>query len=166
MISSTEWQIQLVSLGSEWQFFATLTWDLRRMGNLWKRRHQVGNWLRQWAAREGTHEQRLPYVLRWEHGEIGGLPHCHALVGGFEARSVNLGRCFRQIHLWKPGIARVRLFEPGRAIGATAYMSKGKFSAQWTAGANHYELKKFGRVGEDSIYFSKRAREVMLQSVS
>jgi len=160
MITSTEWQIHLVR---NWQFFATLTWDPRRLGTMWKRRHQVGNWIRQWAAREGTHESRLLYVTRWESGETGGLPHAHLLVGGFQKRSVNLDRCFRQKNIWKHGTAQVRLFNPGQAIGAAAYLSKGKFSDYWAQGANVYEVKKFGKVGEDSIYFSRRAREVMLQ---
>jgi hypothetical protein len=154
MITSTEWQIHLVK---NWQFFATVTWDPRRLGTMWKRRHQVGNWIRQWAAREGTHESRLL------SGETGGLPHAHLLVGGFQKRSVNLDRCFRQKNIWKHGTAQVRLFNPGQAIGAAAYLSKGKFSDYWAQGANIYEVKKFGKVGEDSIYFSRRAREVMLQ---
>src|ERR1700688_119863 len=108
MITSTEWEIHLI--GQYLQFFATLTWDPRKLGTLWRRRHNVGNWIRQWASRERTHERILVYVIRWEFGETGGLPHCHLLIGGFERRSVNLDRCFRQKNIWKHGVAQVRLF--------------------------------------------------------
>ncbi len=56
-----------------------------------------------------------------------------------------------------------RVFDPGRLVGAAAYVTAGKNSAQYAQGANTYELKKFGRVGEDSIYVSRGAWERMLQ---
>jgi hypothetical protein len=31
----------------------------------------------------------LAFVVRWERGEIGGLPHCHILISRFPERSIN-----------------------------------------------------------------------------
>jgi L-amino acid N-acyltransferase YncA len=64
---------------------------------------------------------------------------------------------------WERGVSQVRLFDPGKALGSAAYMTKGKFSAYWAQGANAYEVRKFGQVSEDSIYVSRRAKERMLQ---
>lgn len=161
MESAAEWQIQ--TLAREWQFFATVTWDPRRLGSTWTRIHQVKQWLRRWASKGGISERYLLYVTRWEQGETGGLPHAHLLVGGFQERSVHLSACFAAKNTWKHGVAQVRLFNPGRTQGVAAYMSKGKFSAYWAQGANAYEVRKFGRVSYDSIYFSRHAEEMLRQ---
>ncbi len=156
-------------LVNHWQFFVSLTWA--SVGTKWKRRHQVKNWLRNWAARHGICESRLPYIIRWELGEIGDRPHCHLLVGGLPLTKDYVQECYRAEHFWKAGISDIRLFNPARAIGNAAYLSgmtgkKRKLSQQWASGANAYEIKKFGRVGEDSIYVSRQAWELMLQLTS
>jgi hypothetical protein len=158
MESSYEWQIKLIR---DWQYFATLTWDPRDLGTVWKRRNQVTYWLREVAQMGRTSEPKLTYVIRWEAGETGGLPHCHILIAGMTTTNP-LMIAFKARHAWKRGLSQVRLFDPGKAIGAAAYMSKGKFSAAWAQGANTYEVAKFGKVGEDNIYVSRKMAERML----
>src|SRR5947209_19307689 len=102
MITSIEWQIAV--LGREWQFFATVTWDPRKLGSVWKRIHHVRQWLRRWATKGGISERYLLYITRWEHGETGGLPHAHLLVGGFPIKAVYLGACFEAINTWQHGV--------------------------------------------------------------
>jgi hypothetical protein len=162
MESSYEWQIKLIR---DWQYFATLTWDPRDLGTVWKRRNQVTYWLREVAQMGRTSEPKLTYVIRWESGETGGLPHCHILIAGMTTTNL-LMIAFKARHAWKRGLSQVRLFDPGKAIGAAAYMSKGKFSAAWAQGANTYEVAKFGKVSEDSIYVSRKMAERMLQQRS
>jgi hypothetical protein len=121
--------------------------------------------LRKVSQLGGTSEHRLCYVTRWEEGELGGLPHCHILIAGLTLGNFRTS-CFAFKNIWKHGVAQVRLFDPGNALGAAAYMSKGRFSAAWAQGANGYEVAKFGKVGKenmDSIYISKRAQERMLE---
>lgn len=161
MESSWEWQIHL--LGDLWQLFATLTWDPRKLGNHRWRRNCVENWLRKVARLGGTSERYLFYITRWECGELGGLPHCHLLIGGMRVVKNWKSACFVTIHDWPHGIAQVRLFSPAKVLGVAAYMSKGKFSEAFAQGANNYEVKKFGRVDYDSIYISRAANEEMLR---
>jgi hypothetical protein len=158
--SSHEWQIKLIE---DWQFFATLTWNPHKdMGTLCKRRNDVMYWLRK-IAREGkTTEEKLCYVTRWESGELGGLLYCYFLIVELLINNY-WSCCFFFKALWEKGLSQVRLYNPGKALGAAAYMTKGKFSAAWAQGANGYEVAKFGSPVVDSIYFSKRARERMMQ---
>ncbi len=159
MESSYEWQIKLIR---DWQYFATLTWNPHvDMGTACKRRNHSTYWLREVARMGETSERQLTYVVRWESGELGGLPHCHILIAGMARATLRIA--FQAKNSWKRGVAQVRLFDPGQAIGSAAYMTKGKFSAVWAQGANSYEVRKFGQVGEDSIYFSRRMQERMLQ---
>jgi hypothetical protein len=163
MESSFEWQIKLIE---DWQFFATLTWNPHLdLGTVCKRRNHVTYWLREIARHGNTSEKRLCYVIRWESGELGGLPHCHILIAETTFRHFP-SACFVLKNTWKKGISQVRLYDPGKVIGMAAYMSKGRFSAAWAQGANNYEVAKFGKVGRenmDSIYISKRAQERMQQ---
>jgi hypothetical protein len=162
MEASFEWQIKLIR---DWQFFATLTWNPHDLGTPCRRINDLKKWLRKIAQIGKTSEAQLCYVTRWESGELGGLPHCHSLLTGMTFSNY-ITACFMLKNTWKHGVAQVRLYDPGKALGVAAYMSKGRFSAAWTEGANTYELRKFGRVGDenmDSIYVSRRAQERMLQ---
>jgi hypothetical protein len=162
MESSYEWQIKLIR---DWQYFATLTWDPRDLGTPWKRRNQVTYWLRKVAAMGQTTERKLTYIIRWERGEIGGLPHCHILVSGMTTTNL-LMIAFKARHAWTLGVSQVRLYDPGQALGNAAYMTKGKFSAAWAQGANTYEVAKFDKAGDDNIYVSRKMAERMLQQRS
>jgi hypothetical protein len=160
MESSYEWQIKLIR---DWQYFATLTWNPRDLGTMWKRRNQVTYWLRKVAQMGETTEKILTYIIRWESGETGGLPHCHILISGMMRTTNPLMIAFKMNDAWIRGVSQVRLFDPGKALGNAAYMTKGKFSAYWAQGANAYEVRKFGQVSDDSIYVSRRAQERMLE---
>jgi hypothetical protein len=87
--SATAWLLKLIV----WEFFCTLTWSSHARSCGRKRRTQVTCCLRYWArtVRPGVSDplRRLAFVVRWERGEIGGLPHCHVLISRFPERSIN-----------------------------------------------------------------------------
>ena len=151
--SATEWQLKLIV----WEFFCTLTWESRARSCVRKRREHVMRWLRYWArtVRPGVSHalEQLAYVIRWERGEIGGLPHCHVLISRFPLRSIHQSTCFAMIHTWKHGIAQVRLYDPYGPGDACKYLSKGRFSsAADCEGANTYGAREFyGRTGFTSV---------------
>src|SRR6476646_3776598 len=99
--SATEWQLKLIV----WEFFCTLTWSGRARSCARKRRTHVTRWLRYWArtVRPGVADPlgQLAFVIRWERGEIGGLPHCHILISRFPERSINPSTCFAMVNTWK-----------------------------------------------------------------
>ena len=110
--SATEWQLKLIV----WEFFCTLTWSGRAHSCGRKRRTHVTRWLRYWArtVRPAVADPlgQLAFVVRWERGEIGGLPHCHILISRFPERSINPSTCFAMVNTRKHGIAQVRLYDP------------------------------------------------------
>jgi hypothetical protein len=149
--SATEWQLKLVV----WEFFCTLTWSGRARSCLRKRRTHVTRWLRYWArtVRPAVADplNKLAFVIRWERGEIGGLPHCHILISRFPERSINPSTYFAMVNTWKHGISQVRLYDPYGPGDVARYLSKGRFSSAADCGrANTYELRKFHRA--DWIY--------------
>jgi hypothetical protein len=147
--SATEWLLKLIV----WEFFCTLTWDSRARSCVRKRRLHVTRWLRYWARTVGKQPDELAFVIRWERGEIGGLPHCHILISRFPEPSLNPSTCFAMKNTWKHGFAQVRLFNPYAEGDVARYLSKGRFSsAADCEGANTYELRKFNRA--DWIYIS------------
>jgi hypothetical protein len=101
--SATEWQLKLIV----WEFFCTLTWSGRARSCGRKRRTHVTCWLRYWArtVRPGVAGSlgQLAFVIRWERGEIGGLPHCHILISRFPERSINPSTCFAMVNTWNEG---------------------------------------------------------------
>jgi hypothetical protein len=99
--SATGWLLKLIV----WEFFCTLTWSSQARSCGRKRRAHVTRWLRYWArtARPGVADPlaHLAFVVRWERGEIGGLPHCHILISRFPERSINPSTCFAMKNTWK-----------------------------------------------------------------
>jgi hypothetical protein len=95
--SATEWQLKLIV----WEFFCTLTWSGRARNCVRKRRTHVTRWLRYWArtARPSVADplEQLAFVIRWERGEIGQLPHCHILIARFPERSLIRARVSRSM---------------------------------------------------------------------
>ena len=82
--SATEWMLKLIL----WEFFCTLTWSSRRARScVRKRRTHVTRWLQYWARTVHPEVadplEQVAFVIRWERGEIGGLPHCHILISRF-----------------------------------------------------------------------------------
>src|SRR6266481_4403628 len=97
--SATEWLLKLIV----WEFFCTLIWNSRARSCGRKRRTHVTRWLRYWArtVRPAVADPlgHLAFVIRWERGEIGGLPHCHILISRFPERSINPSTCFAMEHM-------------------------------------------------------------------
>jgi hypothetical protein len=106
--------------------------------------------------------EQLAFVIRWERGEISGLPHCHILISRCPQGSINPSTCFAMKNTWKHGLADVRLFNPYLGDGCK-YISKGRFStAADCESANTYELRKFNRA--DWLYISPGAWAAMRQA--
>jgi hypothetical protein len=171
METALEWQLRLIT----WEFFVTLTWDSRRLGTPRTRWKQAMRWLTAWAKREHVEPDDLDVVVRGERGEVGEWPHYHLLLARFPQQAVSLSRCFAQAWQWnhsatpdhvatckgcRYGIAQIRLYSPAR--NAASYMSKGRFSAEWSREANKYELRKFDSA--DFVYISPRAFQSMEES--
>jgi hypothetical protein len=91
----------------------------------------VTRWLRYWArtVRPGVADPlgHLAFAVRWERGEIGGLPHCHILISRFSEQSINPSTCFAMKNTWKHGIAQVRLYDSYAPGDVSRYLSKGAF---------------------------------------
>src|SRR5438552_18887591 len=87
--SATEWQLKLIV----WEFFCTLTWESRARNCVRKRREHVTRWLRYWGrtVRPGVSHalEELAYVIRWERGRNGGLPHCRIWPSRFRLLSLH-----------------------------------------------------------------------------
>src|SRR6266516_266414 len=96
--SATEWLLKLIVL----EFFCTLTCSSRARSCVRKRQTHVPRWLRYWArtVRPSVADPlaQLAFVIRWERGEIGALPHCHILISRFPERSINPSTCFAMIN--------------------------------------------------------------------
>jgi hypothetical protein len=125
--SATEWLLKLIV----WELFCTLTWSSQARSCGRKRRAHVTRWLRYWGrtVRPSVTDplEQLAFVIRWERGEIGGLPHCHILISRFLERSINPSTCFAMKNTWKHGIAQVRLYDPYAPGDVSRYLSKGPF---------------------------------------
>ena len=155
--SAIEWKLKLI----RWEFFATLTWDPRKLPPASKRMKHVSGWVNEIAKWGGQTKNDIAQVNRWEHGEIGGLPHVHVLLARFPVSKHNIFFCHAARAVWRHGVSQVRLYDPSR--NGAAYMTKGvhagdrppRFSADWTQGANAYELKRFDNA--DEIWFSPLA---------
>jgi hypothetical protein len=85
------------------------------------------------------------WALRYELGEQTGRPHFHALIAGTPTTAVTPATCFsfmriREAH--RGGMARVRVYDS--TLPGVNYVLKGIDAAYTNAGANWYELGKFG----------------------
>jgi hypothetical protein len=72
-------------------------------------------------------------------------PHFHALIAGFPTSAVTVATCFSLMKIWENhggGQARVRVYNS--AFAGVEYVLKGVDEAFTNAGANWYELGKFG----------------------
>src|SRR5436190_10168746 len=162
--SATEWQLKLIV----WEFSCTLTWSGRARNCVRKRRTHVTRWLRYWArtVRPAVADPlgHLAFVIRWERGEIGGLPHCHILISRFPEPSINPSTCFAMVNTWKHGISQVRLYDPYGPGDVARYLSKGRFSsAADCEGANTSCASSTGRTGSTSVP-AKRCNEYIMRT--
>lgn len=125
--------------GITWDLFGTLTFNPARGVR------RSGGWSMAWGLmRDAAEIVQRPYgqlliTMRSELGEVGGRFHLHFLLGG--TRSENLTTLSYQIrHAWgtRGGFACIRVYD--RSLAGAAYVAKCLSSA----GANQYELGKFG----------------------
>lgn len=128
----------------EWQFFCTFTFKTLKVSEaVWLKMYfaLVG----EQADNFGVHFSKILWVLRREKGEATGRPHFHALIAGLPASAVTSGTCFSYMKLWEKlggGVTRVRVYES--SLAGVDYVLKGVDEAYTNAGANWYELGKFG----------------------
>jgi hypothetical protein len=136
-----------------WQFFSTLTFkSLKVRESVWVKMFYAV--MREQADSFGIHFYRMMWALRYELGEQTGRPHFHALIAGLPNSAVQTATCFSFMKIWEKhrgGNARVRVYNP--TLAGVEYVLKGADEAYTNAGANWYELHKFG--GACNVMLSK-----------
>jgi hypothetical protein len=127
----------------QWQFFCTFTFKtLEVTETVWLKMYFAI--MREQADNFGVHFLKILWVLRNEKGEITARPHFHALIAGLPTSAVTHATCFSFMKIWEKhggGQARVRVYDP--TLSGVGYVLKG-VDEVYTAGANWYELGKFG----------------------
>ena len=127
-----------------WQFFSTFSFkSLKVREAVWIKMFFAV--MREQADNFGIHFFDLMWALRYELGEQTGRPHFHALIAGMPASAVSPATCFSFMRIWEAhrgGMARVRVYDA--TLPGVDYVLKGIDEAYANAGANWYELNKFG----------------------
>lgn len=126
------------------------------------RRGMQAQWLRRLgvlcgAGRRGDAPTRqLKYIIREEFGEVTNRLHWHALVAGIPQSMVRPTTCMFLMGFWEGiggGMARIRVYDA--AQDGVSYCTKGLEGVKdghWSqAGANRYEVGKFGSSKDDSL---------------
>jgi len=128
----------------EWQFFCTYTFKRVEVSEaVWLKMYF--SLVRERAEFYGVHFSKLLWVLRKEKGEATQRPHFHALIAGLPNSALHNTDCLAFMTSWERfggGIARVRLYD--KTLTGVEYVMKGVDTAFTNAGANWYELSKFG----------------------
>ena len=128
----------------EWQHFCTFTFKTLKVSEaVWLKMFFA--MMRKQADNFGVHFLKILWVLRQEKGEKTGRPHFHALIAGLPASAVTEATCFSFMRIWENlggGQARVRIYDS--TLSGVEYVLKGVDEAFTNAGANWYELGKFG----------------------
>ncbi|HVU27386.1 MAG TPA: hypothetical protein VHG71_06580 [Verrucomicrobiae bacterium] len=128
----------------EWQFFCTFTFrTLKVTEAVWLKMYFA--MMREQADNFGVHFLKILWVLRKEKGELTHRPHFHALIAAFPASAVSEATCFSFMKIWERfggGQARVRVYDS--TLTGVEYVLKGVDASYTNAGANWYELGKFG----------------------
>ena len=135
-----------------WQFFGTLTFKSAKLPE----RVRLGMFFA--LVRSAWRWHKIPFrkcvwVLRQEHGEIGGRLHFHFLIAGLPLYAVQVATAMSIKAQWQElggGMARVRKFD-SREQGLEYLLKDLNVT---NAGANLYEVTKF----------SYSADEVMLSN--
>ena len=127
-----------------WQFFSTFSFkSLKVREAVWIKMFFAV--MREQADNFGIHFFDLMWALRYELGEQTGRPHFHALIAGMPTSAVSPATCFSFMRIWEAhrgGMARVRVYDA--TLPGVDYVLKGIDEAYANAGANWYELNKFG----------------------
>ncbi len=84
--TATEFQLKLI----RWQFFATFTWKCSTLGSVASRDSDLWGFLRAECQRRGMKLIQLQAAVRWERGEVGDRPHCHALLSGMPSETCKI----------------------------------------------------------------------------
>jgi hypothetical protein len=127
-----------------WQFFCTFTFKSLKVSEaVWLKMYFA--MMREQADNFGVHFLKILWVLRKEKGELTARPHFHALIAGLPTSAVTPATCFSYMKIWERlggGQARVRVYDS--TLTGVGYVLKGVDEAFTNAGANWYELGKFG----------------------
>ncbi|MEJ0089959.1 MAG: hypothetical protein WDM80_09475 [Limisphaerales bacterium] len=128
-----------------WQFFGTLTFkSLKVKEGVWLKMYFA--MIREQADNFGVHFSKILWALRYELGEQTGRPHFHALIAGLPNSAVTDATIFAFDAIWRRhggGHPQVRVYDP--TLAGVEYVLKGVDEAyNNVAGANWYELNKFG----------------------
>ena len=127
-----------------WQFFCSFSFkSLKESRDVQTKRYFAV--MREQAKNFGVHFSELLWALRHELGEINERPHFHSLITGLPNNAVTPATCFSFMKIWEKhggGIARVRVYDP--TLPGVDYVLGGVDAAYANAGANWYELNKFG----------------------
>lgn len=128
----------------DWQFFCSFSFKSLKVSEaVWVKMYFAV--IREQAANFGVHFFDLMWGLRYELGEQTGRPHFHALITGMPTTAVSPATCFAWMRIWEAqggGMARVRVYDP--TLPGVDYVLGGIDAAYASAGANWYELNKFG----------------------
>lgn len=128
----------------DWQFFCTFTFKSLKVPEAVYVKMFFAT-IGDQAQNLGVHFSKILWVLRREKGEITGRPHFHALIAGLPASASTVATSFSFMKIWERhggGQSRVRVYDS--SLTGVEYVLKGANEAWSLAGANHYELGKFG----------------------
>lgn len=127
-----------------WQFFCSFSFkSLKESRDVQTKRYFAV--MREQAKHFGVHFSTPLWALRHELGELTGRPHFHSLITGLPDNVVTPATCFSWMKIWERrggGMARVRVYDPD--LPGVDYVLGGIDAAYANAGANWYELNKFG----------------------
>jgi hypothetical protein len=128
----------------DWQFFCSFSFkSLKESRDAQTKRYFAV--MREQAENFGVHFSKPMWALRHEFGELTGRPHFHSLIAGLPDHAVNPATCFSFMKIWEKhggGMARVRVYDA--TLPGVDYVLGGIDAAYANAGANWYELNKFG----------------------
>lgn len=152
--SSWQWQLSLV----QWQIFGSLSF--RAIINGVTKRRQLAEWLlTKIANHNGMCLGMMPYVLRFEDGELTGRPHVHFVISRLPKSGCSRDRTYLYQGWWKKiaGLSDIHAIDRTAPGDVLSYLTKGV-----NEGAVRYEIAKFGKA--DAVLVSPMARMEMLRA--
>jgi hypothetical protein len=128
----------------DWGFFTTHTYK-NPLPRQETRRAMYFRWAQEVSKISGVPYGRLLIALRCEHGEIGGRPHLHSLLGGVASCNIMTLRS-QMFRAWKiiAGNADADFRVYDRLLAGADYICK-------CLGANAYEVNKFSLAEETTL---------------
>ena len=136
MESPLIWQICRIN----WQIFGTLTLKSLRLSERMQSR-QIMRYFEITSRKLGVNRKSVQWVVRSEHGELGGRLHYHFLLGGLKPSQLSRTTEWFLWDLWhnqiNGGRTDIRRYNP--RLPGVSYIMKG------LDGADVYESAKFGQ---------------------